>query len=67
MWLNTIIPGVGLGYTLSHQKPDHATLTACQRTASRIEYPKPDGVLTFDRLTDCPSRPPITRKTSRRI
>ena len=26
MWLNTIIPGIGLGYTLRHGKPDSATL-----------------------------------------
>jgi electron-transferring-flavoprotein dehydrogenase len=50
MWLNTIIPGVGLGYTLKHGKPDHATLNEAAR-AKPIAYPKPDGVLTFDRLT----------------
>src|SRR5690606_12913495 len=26
MWLNTIIPGIGLGFTLKHRKPDYATL-----------------------------------------
>jgi len=51
MWLNTLIPGVGLGYTLSHQKPDYATLKPAGQ-CKRIEYPRPDGVLTFDRLTD---------------
>jgi electron-transferring-flavoprotein dehydrogenase len=50
MWLNTIIPGVGLGYTLRHGKPDHTTLRRA-RDARQIAYPKPDGVLTFDRLT----------------
>ena len=50
MWLNTIIPGIGLGYTLRHGKPDAATLAKAGR-AKPIEYPKPDGVLTFDRLT----------------
>ncbi len=50
MWLNTIIPVVGLGYTLRHGKPDHASLKEASR-ARRIEYPKPDGVLNFDRLT----------------
>src|SRR5581483_8316813 len=49
MWLNTLIPGVGLGYTLRHGKPDHAALEPAGR-ARPIEYPKPDGVLTFDRL-----------------
>ena len=51
MWLNTIIRGVGLGYTLSHSKPDYDTLRSA-RHAQKIEYPKPDGVLTFDRLTN---------------
>ena len=50
MWLNTIIPGIGLGYTLRHGKPDAATLAKAGRVKP-IEYPKPDGVLTFDRLT----------------
>ena len=49
MWLNTIIPG-GLRFTLKHQKPDYATLKRAQNTQP-IAYPKPDGVLTFDRLT----------------
>jgi electron-transferring-flavoprotein dehydrogenase len=51
MWLNTIIPGRGLGFTLGHRKPDHATLMRAGR-AQPIAYPKPDGVLTFDRLTN---------------
>jgi len=51
MWLNTILPGVGLGVTLRHRKPDYATLTKADR-ARPIAYPKPDGVLTFDRLTN---------------
>jgi electron-transferring-flavoprotein dehydrogenase len=49
MWLNTIIPG-GLGFTLKHRKPDYATLRRAQN-AKPIAYAKPDGVLTFDRLT----------------
>ena len=51
MWLNTIIKGVGLGYTLRHGKPDYDTLKTA-RHARKIDYPKPDGVLTFDRLTN---------------
>jgi electron-transferring-flavoprotein dehydrogenase len=50
MWLNTLLPGRGLGYTLKHGKPDHATLKKADQ-ARPIAYPKPDGVLTFDRLT----------------
>jgi electron-transferring-flavoprotein dehydrogenase len=49
MWLNTFIRG-GLGFTLKHSKPDYATLELAQN-AKPIAYPKPDGVLTFDRLT----------------
>jgi electron-transferring-flavoprotein dehydrogenase len=49
MWINTFIRG-GLGFTLKHKKPDYATLERAQNTAP-IAYPKPDGVLTFDRLT----------------
>jgi electron-transferring-flavoprotein dehydrogenase len=51
MWANTLLPGVGLGYTLKHGKPDHATLRSSGH-GRRIEYPRPDGVLTFDRLTN---------------
>jgi electron-transferring-flavoprotein dehydrogenase len=51
MWLNTIIAGVGLGYTLRHGKADYATLESASKFKP-IDYPKPDGVLTFDRLTD---------------
>ena len=50
MWANTLIPGIGVGLTLKHGKPDHATLTKARRSTP-IGYPKPDGVLTFDRLT----------------
>ena len=51
MWLNTLIPGRGLGYTLGHGKPDYATLKPAGR-AKPIDYPKPDGVITFDKLTN---------------
>jgi electron-transferring-flavoprotein dehydrogenase len=51
MWLNTIIPGVGLGITLRHREPDYATLKKAA-DAEPIAYPKPDGTLTFDVLTN---------------
>jgi electron-transferring-flavoprotein dehydrogenase len=51
MWLNTIIPGIGLGITLKHGKPDYATLKKAT-DAEPIVYPKPDGTLTFDVLTN---------------
>ncbi|MGE0054177.1 MAG: electron transfer flavoprotein-ubiquinone oxidoreductase [Hyphomicrobium sp.] len=50
MWLNTLIPG-GLGYTLKHGKTD-AAATGKAKRFKPIAYPKPDGKLTFDRLTN---------------
>ncbi len=37
-------------WTLRHRHPDHTTLIPADK-APPITYPKPDGVLTFDRLT----------------
>ncbi|MBV8455926.1 MAG: electron transfer flavoprotein-ubiquinone oxidoreductase, partial [Acetobacteraceae bacterium] len=37
-------------WTLSHPHPDHDSIDPAAQ-APRIEYPKPDGVLTFDRLS----------------
>ncbi len=51
MWLNTIIPGVGFGFTMKHGKADHAS-TGSAGSFKPIEYPRPDGKLTFDRLTN---------------
>jgi electron-transferring-flavoprotein dehydrogenase len=50
MWANTLVPGIGFIYTLKHKKPDHATLKTSGH-ARRIDYPKADNTLTFDRLT----------------
>jgi electron-transferring-flavoprotein dehydrogenase len=49
MWLNTLF-GFGLG-TWKHGKPDSATLKPAA-SCKIINYPKPDGVLSFDRLTN---------------
>jgi electron-transferring-flavoprotein dehydrogenase len=49
MWLNTLL-GFGFG-TWSHGKPDYATLKPAA-DCKPIAYPKPDGVLSFDRLTN---------------
>jgi electron-transferring-flavoprotein dehydrogenase len=51
MWLNTILPGIGLGNTLKHGKPDYAGTGPAEKFKP-IAYPKPDGALTFDRLTN---------------
>jgi electron-transferring-flavoprotein dehydrogenase len=49
MWTNTLF-GFSLFGTMKHGKPDHATLEPAEKH-KKIEYPKPDGVLTFDRLS----------------
>jgi electron-transferring-flavoprotein dehydrogenase len=49
MWLQTLF-GFGLG-TWKHGKPDFATLKPASE-AKPIDYPKPDGILSFDRLTN---------------
>ncbi len=41
MWLNTILPGIGLGITLKHGKPDYATLEEGRRAPSRSPIPSP--------------------------
>jgi len=48
MWCNTL--GFSLFGTLKHGKPDYATLKPASECAP-IAYPKPDGALTFDRLS----------------
>ena len=40
----------GLPYTLKDPVPDHATLLPAAK-AKNIDYPKPDGVLSFDKLS----------------
>jgi electron-transferring-flavoprotein dehydrogenase len=48
MWCNTL--GFSLFGTMSHGKPDYATLKPAAE-CTPIAYPKPDGKLTFDRLS----------------
>jgi electron-transferring-flavoprotein dehydrogenase len=48
MWCNTL--GFSLFGTQSHAKPDRATLDPA-KTHAPIPAPKPDGKLTFDRLS----------------
>ena len=49
MWLNTI--GLTLFGTLKHGKND-AQATGKAKDFKKIDYPKPDGKLSFDRLTN---------------
>jgi electron-transferring-flavoprotein dehydrogenase len=48
MWLNTLFPF--LTHTLKHKKPDYASLNKAAGSTP-IDYPKPDGVLSFDILS----------------
>ena len=48
MWLNTF--GISMPFTLSHLKPDHGTLRNAEKCI-RIDYPKPDGEYSFDKLS----------------
>ncbi len=49
MWLNTLF-GISPFGTLKHGKTDAASLEPASKHV-KIAYPKPDGVLTFDRLS----------------
>ncbi len=48
MWINSLMPF--FSYTFGHGKPDFATLKKAE-DAPLIEYPKPDGKITFDKLS----------------
>ncbi len=48
MWMNQL--GIGLPITLKHGKSDDATLIPAAK-AKPIAYPKPDGKLSFDKLS----------------
>jgi electron-transferring-flavoprotein dehydrogenase len=49
LWLNQLLGFSPFG-TLGHGKPDFATLRKAG-DSRKIAYPKPDGTLTFDRLS----------------
>ncbi|MFQ5562682.1 MAG: 4Fe-4S dicluster domain-containing protein [Parvularculaceae bacterium] len=51
LWTNTIAPGFSIFGTLKHHKSDAEATEPAEKHAP-IDYPKPDGVLTFDRLTN---------------
>lgn len=50
MWFNTLLGGLSPFGTMKHGKPDYACLEPADKH-KKIDYPKPDGVLTFDRLS----------------
>jgi electron-transferring-flavoprotein dehydrogenase len=49
MWTNELL-GFSIFGTLHHGKPDHATLKPLSQVTP-IVYPRPDGVLSFDKLS----------------
>src|SRR5579859_5933497 len=50
MWLESLGLGFLVPYTLKHGKPDNETLRPAAES-QRIAYPKPDGKISFDRLS----------------
>jgi electron-transferring-flavoprotein dehydrogenase len=50
MWLNNLGLGFLAPWTTPHAKADHESLKPASE-CKPIDYPKPDGVLTFDRLS----------------
>jgi len=48
IWMGQL--GLSLPWTLEHRQPDNAALKGKNR-AHPIDYPKPDGVISFDRLS----------------
>jgi len=50
MWLNDLGLGKLVGWTLRHGKADNESLKPADQMP-QIAYPKPDGVITFDKLT----------------
>ncbi|GGD93180.1 electron transfer flavoprotein-ubiquinone oxidoreductase [Aureimonas endophytica] len=50
MWCNQLLGNFSFFGTLKHGKPDYAA-TKPAAECRVIDYPKPDGVLTFDRLS----------------
>jgi electron-transferring-flavoprotein dehydrogenase len=50
MWLNELGLGALVGWTLKHGKADHESLKPAAEMP-KIEYPKYDGVVSFDKLS----------------
>ena len=50
MWLESLGLGFLVPYTLRHGKPDNETLRPAAES-KKIVYPKPDGKISFDRLS----------------
>ena len=50
LWVNTLLGGFSFFGTMKHSKSDAKSLEPASKH-KKIVYPKPDGVLSFDRLT----------------
>jgi electron-transferring-flavoprotein dehydrogenase len=50
MWTQQLLGGFSFFGTRRHGKPDYACLEPAE-SQPQIEYPKPDGVLTFDKVS----------------
>jgi electron-transferring-flavoprotein dehydrogenase len=50
MWLHNLGLGFLVPWTLHHQHPDNETLMPANHS-KKIVYPKPDGKITFDKLS----------------
>ena len=50
MWMNNLGLGFLVPWTFGHHE-DHKSMLAADK-APKINYPKPDGVITFDKLTN---------------
>ncbi len=50
MWVNTLFGGFSIFGTLKHKKADFQTLKSASE-CEPIEYPKPDGEVSFDKLS----------------
>jgi len=50
MWLQCLGLGFLVGWTLHHKKPDNACIKPAAQ-CRKIEYPKPDGTISFDKLS----------------
>ena len=66
LWTNQLF-GFSFFGTLSHGKPDFATLKKAPRFPKPIAYPKPDGTLTFDRFPVSLCQIPTMKRISRCI
>ncbi|WP_375201331.1 electron transfer flavoprotein-ubiquinone oxidoreductase [Hyphococcus sp.] len=51
LWMNSIVPGLSFFGTMKHGKTD-AAATEPAAKHKPVAYPRPDGAVTFDRLTN---------------